>query len=121
MYNPYFNATLFVGTGYDKDRQELPEATVHAGLAAVRSELLANAGGFTESNVIGGWDDNGTPVIESAIRFDVLFTASNGQDALHKSRQWAEFAALALNQASVALAVTPAAVEFVEQKERINA
>lgn len=95
--------TITAGTGEDRHGVPLSSSSVALALATIRGHLAATFGGFTETDTLGGWvDDGGRLVMEQGKRWTILADVPREEAAAQ-----AEVVRRALNQAAVVLEFEP--------------
>lgn len=100
--------TIVVGTTWDKYGQALSGADFFDGVERIRRKLTDNFGGYTETKGVGGWFD-GEMVIEEPGRTWTTLTGhiDSVGEVETTAKQIAEYAASALQQASVLYYASP--------------
>ena len=96
------------GIEFDRDQSCIPGRELDRRLAGIRSNALAQFGGYTESDVRGGWiNGKGKAVIESGWQLAII--ADNAQLV----REFAAYVCVKLNQESVVFILPDGSVEFI--------
>jgi hypothetical protein len=103
--------TITTGAGFDASGEPIDAGTLATVLAAVRGDLAATFGGYTETDTYGGWvNGKGELVTEAGKRFVILADDVSGRrDPVETAERVRE----AFGQESVVLEVEAVAGYFV--------
>ena len=107
---------ITAGTRYTGRGTQL--TTRHRGDAIenVRHEILKRAGGYTEIDTEGAWENSeGTTVTEFGKRWEILRDITHDGSVYSIGRQLARHVAAELDQASVVLEISEVQAEFITQ------
>lgn len=100
--------TIVAGTTWDKYGQALGGADFFDGVERIRRKLTDNFGGYTETKTVGGWHDGEMIVEEPGRQWSALTGHIDSVVEVEtQAKQLAEYAASALNQASVLYYASP--------------
>ena len=111
----HIKTTFNAGIGFNKVGESMdPDQVTTMALPAIRARLALEYGGFTESSVIGGWNDGTTVITEQGLQW-VCLSEGTVPDAIHHARTVAQMIAGALDQASVLASVEELHFQFVTQ------
>lgn len=100
--------TIVAGTTWDKWGQAIESSEYFAAREAIRDYLARIYGGYTEVATVGGWHDGAELIEEPGRQWSVLTGHIDSVVEVETvAKQLAEYAAVALQQASVLYYASP--------------
>lgn len=100
--------TIVAGTTWDKYGQSLNQSEFFSGLEQIRRKLTDTFGGYTETKTVGGWHDGEMIYEEPGRQWSALTGHIDSVVEVETTaKQIAEYAAEALQQASVLYYASP--------------